>query len=67
MFVLGDISGSGEGYIRLQSAFRALEEENQLLKDRYIRWQKEIPNASVLADKERIISSLTKQITEQAS
>lgn len=63
VFVLGDIYGSEEGYVRLQSAFRALDQENQLLRDRYVKWQKEVPNASILADKEKIIESLTRQIT----
>ena len=38
--VLGDIRGLGDGFIRLQSAFRALERENQLLKERYVKWQR---------------------------
>jgi len=38
--VLGDIHGQGDGFIRLQSAFRALERENQLLKERYVKWQR---------------------------
>ncbi len=37
---LGDIRGEGEGFLRLQSAFRALERENTLLRERYVRWQK---------------------------
>jgi len=60
--VLGDIHGQGDGFIRLQSAFRALERENQLLKERYVKWQKEIPNAQLLSDKERIIENFSKQI-----
>ena len=60
--VLGDIHGTGDGYIRLQSAFRALERENQLLKDRYVKWQKDVPNAQLLTDKERVIENLSKQI-----
>ena len=60
--VLGDIHGNGDGFIRLQSAFRALERENQLLKDKYVKWQKTVPNAQVLSDKERIIENLSKQI-----
>lgn len=67
LFVLGDIHGSEEGYIRLQSAFRTLEQENQLLRDRYVKWQKEVPNASVIADKERIIQNLSKQIASMTS
>jgi len=62
LFILGDIHGSEEGFIRLQSAFRTLERENELLRERYVRWQKEIPSASVVADKERIIENLSKQI-----
>lgn len=60
--VLGDIHGTGEGFIRLQSAFRALEKENSLLRDRYVKWQKEVPNAQALSDKERIIENLSRQI-----
>ena len=60
--VLGDIKGSGDGYIRLQSAFRSLEVENQLLRDKYVKWQKTIPNAGILSDKERIIENLSRQI-----
>jgi hypothetical protein len=63
VFVLGDINGSESGYIRLQSAFRALKTENELLRGRYVKWQKEVPNASILADKEKIIESLTRQLT----
>ena len=59
---MGDIHGNGDGYIRLQSAFRALERENQLLKDRYVKWQKDVPNAQLLTDKERVIENLSKQI-----
>jgi hypothetical protein len=55
VFVLGDIHGTEEGFIRLESAFRALEEENSRLRNHYVRWQKEIPNASILVDKEKII------------
>ena len=51
----------------MQSAFRALQEENYLLREKYVRWQKELPNATVLEDKERIITSLTRQITDQAT
>ncbi len=38
--ILGDIHGTGQEFIRLQSAFRALEKENSLLRDRYVKWQK---------------------------
>ena len=62
VFALGDIHGSGDGFIRLQSAFRALERENQLLKDKYVKWQKTVPNAQILSDKERVIENLSKQI-----
>jgi hypothetical protein len=62
--ILGDIHGDGEGYLRLQSAFRALTQENVLLRDKYVRWQKELPSTSLLADKERIIAGLSKQIVE---
>lgn len=39
-----------------------MERENQLLKDRYVKWQKDVPNAQLLSDKERIIENLSKQI-----
>ena len=61
--VLGDIHGQGDGFVRLQSAFRALERENQLLKERYVKWQKEIPNAQLISDKERIIENLSRQLS----
>ena len=61
-YELGDIHGDGDGYIRLQSAFRALERENSLLRERYVKWQKEVPNAQAISDKERIIQNLSKQI-----
>jgi hypothetical protein len=32
-----------------------LEEENSRLRNHYVRWQKEIPNASILVDKEKVI------------
>lgn len=64
---LGDIHGNGDGFIRLQSAFRALERENQLLKDKYVKWQKTVPNAQHLSDKERIIENLSKQIASLTS
>lgn len=67
MYELGDIHGSGEGYFRLQSAFRTLEQENAILRDKYVKWQKEIPNASVLADKERIIENFSRQIASMTS
>lgn len=62
VYSVGEIHGTGNDFIRLQSAFRGLERENTLLKDRYVKWQKEFPNAQMVADKERIIENLTKQI-----
>ena len=62
--VLGEIHGKGDKFLRLQSAFRTLERENQLLKDKYVKWQKEVPNAQLLSDKERIIENLSKQIAQ---
>lgn len=66
-YELGEIHGSGDGFIRLQSAFRALEKENSLLRERYVKWQKEVPNAQALSDKERIIQNLSKQISSLTS
>ena len=55
IYCVGDIHGSGNDFLRLQSAFRSLERENSLLKDKYVKWQKEFPNAQMVSDKERII------------
>lgn len=60
--VLGEIHGTDGNYLRLQSAFRELERENQVLKERYIKWQTSQPSLTVSEDKERIISSLRSQI-----
>lgn len=62
LILLGDIHGSEEGFIRLQSAFRTLERENELLREKYVKWQKEIPNAYAIQDKEKIIENLSNQI-----
>ena len=62
MYILGDIHGDNEGYIRLQSAFRTLERENDLLRQQYVRWQKEVPNAQAIADKDIIINNLSNQL-----
>jgi hypothetical protein len=32
------------------------------LRNHYVRWQKEIPNASILVDKEKVIENLIRQI-----
>jgi hypothetical protein len=48
--------------LRLQSAFRALEKENEVLRARYVKWQSDQPNAHLIDDKERTISSLRNQI-----
>ena len=59
---LGDIHGNGDGFIRLQSAFRTLKRENELLQEKYVKWQKTVPSAQIVSDKERIIENLTRQI-----
>lgn len=60
---LGEIHGSDGNFLRLQSAFRELERENQLLKERYVQWQSIQPSLTQIEDKERIIVSLRNQIT----
>lgn len=60
--ILGEIHGTDGNYLRLQSAFRELERENQVLKERYVKWQSSQPSHHGLEDKERIISSLRSQI-----
>ncbi len=32
------------------------------MRNHYVRWQKEIPNASILVDKEKVIENLIRQI-----
>lgn len=59
---LGDIHGSDSNFLRLQSAFRALEKENEVLKQRYIKWQVDQPNPHLLEDRDRIINNLRDQI-----
>ena len=60
--LLGEIHGSDGNFLRLQSAFRELERENQVLRERYVKWQTSQPSLSGSEDKERIISSLRSQI-----
>lgn len=60
--LLGEIHGTDGNFLRLQSAFRELERENQVLKERYIKWQTSQPSLTISEDKERIISSLRSQI-----
>jgi hypothetical protein len=60
--ILGDIHGSDSNFLRLQSAFRALEKENEVLKQRYIKWQVDQPNPHLLEDRDRIINNLRDQI-----
>ncbi len=48
--------------MRLQSAFRELERENQVLKERYVKFQTIQPSLTAIEDKERIIASLRSQI-----
>lgn len=58
--VLSSIYGGFDNnvFVRLESAFRAIEKENQLLRDKYIRWQQERPNVHGVEDRERIIDNL---------
>ena len=59
---LGEIHGSDSNFLRLQSAFRALEKENEVLRERYIKWQVDQPNPHLLEDRDRLIGSLRDQI-----
>lgn len=60
--VIGDIHGTDSNFLRLQSAFRELERENQVLRERYVKWQTDKPSLHSVEDKERTISSLRTQI-----
>lgn len=60
--LLGEIHGTDGNYLRLQSAFRSLEQENTLLRNKYVKWQGELPNVHAIEDKEKIIAHLTRQI-----
>jgi predicted RNase H-like nuclease (RuvC/YqgF family) len=62
--VLGEINGTEEGFFRLQSAFRTIERENEMLREKYLNLEKEVPNSHALTDKERVIENLTKQIVD---
>ena len=59
---LGEIHGTDGNFLRLQSAFREVERENQVLRERYVKWQTTKPSLSGSEDKDRIISSLRSQI-----
>ena len=59
---LGAIHGTDSNFLRLQSAFRALEKENEILRERYIKWQIDQPNIHLIEDKERIINHLRDQV-----
>lgn len=61
---LGEIHGSDSNFLRLQSAFRALEKENEILRERYIKWQVDQPNVHLIEDKERVITHLRDQILQ---
>lgn len=50
-----------------ESRFRALTKENELLRDKYLRWQKERPNVHGVEDRDRIIDNLEKKIVELQS
>eukprot|EP00178_Gracilaria_changii_P011498 TRINITY_DN3268_c0_g2_i4.p1 TRINITY_DN3268_c0_g2~~TRINITY_DN3268_c0_g2_i4.p1 ORF type:complete len:266 (+),score=28.90 TRINITY_DN3268_c0_g2_i4:1144-1941(+) len=64
--ILSSIYGGFDNdvFVRLESAFRAIEKENQLLRDKYIRWQVDRPNVHGVEDRERIIDNLEKRILE---
>lgn len=51
--------------IRLQGAFRSLERENQLLKDKYIQWQSNLHHES--HDHDVIINELQRKIVDLTS
>ncbi len=60
---LGDIHGTDGNFLRLQSAFRELERENEVLRARYIELQKQRPSTTASEDRDRIISKLRTEIT----
>jgi len=55
---------SNDVLVRLESSFRSIEKENQLLREKYIRWQKGMPNVHGVEDRDRIIDTLEKRIAE---
>jgi hypothetical protein len=62
------VSLSDPKYFTLfESRFRALTKENELLRDKYLRWQKERPNVHGVEDRDRIIDNLEKKIVELSS
>lgn len=65
--LLGDITGSDGNFLRLQSAFRALTAENELLRARYVQWKEGLPNVHAIEDKDKIITNLTRQIVDLTS
>ena len=67
--ILSSIYGGFDNdvFVRLESAFRAIEKENELLREKYIRWQKERPNVHGVEDRDRIIDTLEKRIVELQS
>lgn len=44
--ILSSIYGGFDNdvFVRLESSFRAIEKENQLLREKYIKWQTDRPN-----------------------
>lgn len=60
--LIGEIHGSDGNFLRLQSAFREIERENEVLRSRYINLQKERPSTHGIEDRERIIANLRNQI-----
>lgn len=48
--ILGDIHGTDGNYLRLQSAFREIERENQVLREKYIKWQSNAPSVHASGD-----------------
>lgn len=67
--ILSSIYGGFDNnvFVRLESAFRAIEKENQLLRDKYIRWQTDRPNVHGVEDRNKIIDTLEKKIVELSS
>lgn len=63
-----EISISDPKYFTLfESRFRALTKENELLREKYLRWQKERPNIHGVEDRDRIINNLEQKIVELSS
>jgi len=62
IMLLGEIHGSDGNFVRLQSAFRALEEENIVLRQKIVAIADKQPSIHGIQDRDMIIENLRNQI-----